>query len=179
VDTADGALEITKDGKVWRGSWLPGGPLIKIPGARDLQVHECAVGGIRPRQKLGVRYVLISRELAERLPTLRIWCRDRAESSIRDPEAFWLPESTWMVDRHDRLPIPFIPEYDETGDDLRRVAATERRCREVKALLADAQEDRVDAFSAAAGRRSRRRIAEVAGLSFARVQQLIRASSRR
>lgn len=164
---------MTKDGKVWRGSWLPDGPWIKIPGARDLQVHECAAGVTRPRQKLGVRYVLISRELAERLPMLRVWCLDRAELSIRDPEAFWLPESTWIADRHDRLPIPFIPEYDEPGGDLRSVAATERRYREAKASLADAQEDRVEAFSAAASRRSRRRIAEVAGLSFARVQQLI------
>jgi len=164
---------VTKDGKVWRGSWLPGGPLIKIPGARDLQVHECAAGGTRPRQKLGVRYVLISRELAERLPELRVWCLDRAELSIRDPEAFWLPESTWIADRHDRLSIPFIPEYDEPGGDLRSVAATERRCREVKALLVEAQEDRARAFSAASGCRSRRRMAEVAGLSFARVQQLI------
>jgi hypothetical protein len=117
---------------------------------------------------------LISRDLTERLPPLRVWCLNRAELSIRDPEVFWLSESTWIADRHDRLPIPFIPEYDEPGDDLRRVAATERRCREAKALLADAREDRAHAFFAAAGRRSRRRIAEVAGLSFARVQQLIR-----
>jgi len=173
ASTAEGVVSVAKREGVWEGSWPVDGPWIAIPGARDLTARECAAGWTRQRQQLGARYVLIDREWAERLEPFRTWCSERAESSIVDPGAFWLPLSIWTSDRDDRLSLPFIAEYDEPGEDLKRVAFADRQYREAAARLQEARRMRRSAFVHAAGRRSRRRIAEAAGLSFARVQQLV------
>jgi hypothetical protein len=162
---------------VWEGSWPLERPWIPIPGARDLTARECAAGRTRQQTQLGARYVLIDRGLAERLQPFGRWCSERAELSIVDPDAIWLPHSVWISDRDAPLLLPFMPEYDEPGEDLRRVASGERRYREAAAHLEEARQIRSRAFANAAGRRSRRRIAEAAGLSFARVQQLVASRS--
>ncbi len=148
--------------------------MIAIPGARDLLVRECAVGWTDRRQRYGQSYTLIKRELTERLPPVAEWCEAKAERSISDPEAAWIPKAMWDAHNADPLEVPFIPEFDERGSDLREVAVAEREVRLVRAMLADVERERTETLKDAAhARRSRRRIAEAAGLSVARVQQLI------
>jgi hypothetical protein len=171
--TRDGVVAVQKREGAWRGSWPVEGPWIEIPGARDLTVRECAVGWTRARRQLGARYTLIDREWAGRLEPMRAWCSEHAESSIADPDAFWVPLATWAAGMSDHLPMPFLPEYDERGEDLKRVAYAARRYREAAAALEQASDMRARAIVQAGGRRSRRRVADVAGLSFARVQQLM------
>lgn len=173
--TADGVLEVSGAGTAWYGRW-PGGPRIEIPGGRDLLVRECAAGWTQTKEKLGVRYVLVSRQVTDRLQPLRAWCRERAELSIVDA-AFWLERDIWAAGRDGPLPMPFIPELDEPGNDLKKVARCERECREMQVRLAEAQAKRDRAVIDASPRRSRRRLAQAAGLSFARIQQIIRSST--
>jgi hypothetical protein len=174
--TADGVLlELSNAGGTWHGRW-PNGPSIKIPGARDLKVRECLWGWTQTKQKLGVHYILVTRELTNRLLPLEAWCRENAEMSIVGGY-FWIESTVWAAQRDDNLAMPFIPELDEPGEDLQEVARSERECREAHIRLETAQTARAHALIAAAARhRSRRRLAQAAGLSFARIQQIIRSN---
>jgi hypothetical protein len=171
-------IEASRPSGVWRGRW-PAGVWIDIPGGRDLCVHECTASATHERQKLGRQYVTVSRARAEELPPLGDWCRTYAERSIHDSSAFWLERSVWIARREDTLTIPLIPEVDEPAEDLRRVAKAERACRQARALLEVAQRARAEALTDGARRRSRRRLGQAAGLSYARVQQLISAPKTR
>jgi hypothetical protein len=196
AETADGLLAITKNhspyrleldnGRLkrtkldtnWRGRWpaSPSRGSIAIPGARDLRVGECVVGQTAVRQSLGVKYALIPRGLAAKLEPLEGWCNVNAERSIRDANWFFIQLDTWVDRKTDSLDMPFIPEYDEAADDLRRVAIAERKCREAAQLLDEERDARKRAMSQAVRRRSRRRVSEASGLSFARVQQIVSRS---
>lgn len=170
-----------KVGEIWRGRW-PGSVCdgdIAIPGARDLLVGECVVGRTAIEQSLGVRYVLVPRDFARRLEPLESWCSAHAERSIGGTAWYWLHRDTWGARKSDVLTMPFIPEYDEASDVLRFIARVERECREAKQLLDEARDRRREAFVEAARRWSRRRVAKAAGLSFARVQQIVRADPNR
>jgi hypothetical protein len=173
--TAEGVLEVSKEGGAWRGRWIGGVP-IEIPGGRDLQVHECLSGWTQRRQKLGAHYVLVARGLAKRLQPLDAWCKERAELSIVD-DYFWIENAVWTDRRSEYVAMPFIPEFDEPGKDLQEVARCERECREAQVRLEAAQAKRSLALVDATRERSRRRLAQTAGLSFARIQQIIRTSA--
>jgi hypothetical protein len=180
ANASAGVVEVSKRNGVWRGRW-PDGRWIEIPGGRDLYVYESTANATTERRKMGRRYQTINRARAETLPPLASWCTATAERSVHDGAAFWLDWDVWQTRSQDPLPIPFIPELDEPGDDLQRLARAERACREAADWLDEAHVERGEALiGATRNRRSRRRLAEGTGLSFGRVHQLVkRAEARR
>ncbi|TMK99137.1 MAG: hypothetical protein E6G34_06475 [Actinobacteria bacterium] len=179
ANTSSGIVEVSQRDAVWKGRWLDG-PWIEIPGSRNLLVYECTANATVERRKLGRRYQTVSRVCAEKLPPLIDWCIATAEPSIHDDGAFWLEWGVWRARSQDPLPMPFIPELDEPSEELQCLARTERICREARARLDQAHVERGEALiDATRKRRSRRRLAGATGLSFARVQQLLRQGEAR
>lgn len=173
VDENDVSLEVEDVDGIWWMS-LDGGPEVEIPGGRSWTVDGWTAGRRKTRDRYGERWLVISRAVAEGLEPLRDWCRIHAESSII-AEGFWLRARTWSERREDGLPLPWIPEFDASRLELRRVARAEREHREMIAMAKFLAEERRQAVAEAVGRgRSRRDIAAVIGLSVARVQQIIK-----
>jgi hypothetical protein len=160
----------------WHGQWDQG-PWISIPGARHLKVFEAVRTGFRSHSTYGRNYKIVAAHRLAALPALRDWCRSAGDQSLGGGDS-WIEESVWDERQHEDLNMLFIPELDESRDELRAVATAERRCREAQAFLTDAQKFRLDALIYATHRRqySRRTLAEATGLSFGRIQQLLRSS---
>lgn len=158
----------------WRGQW-DGGPWIVIPGARPLLAHEAALRGLRSHARYGMNYKIIAPHRRAALPAFDEWCRRVGDSALGVGGECWISGSVWAERHADPLAMLFIPELDESRQELRAVSRAERLCREAQARLEDAQRLRLDAVVTATRRRqhSRRVLAEAAGLSFARIQQLL------
>jgi DNA-directed RNA polymerase specialized sigma24 family protein len=172
VDDREVVLEVTRGERAWRMS-LDDGPEVPIPGGRDWTVTEWTAGRRKTRDRYGRRWVVIPRPLTERLEPLGEWCRLHAERSIT-AEGYWFATETWSARCEDALPLPWIPEFDASRAELRRVARAEREHRELVEMSAFFLEQRREAIvEATAGGRSRRELADITGLSVARIQQIV------
>jgi hypothetical protein len=172
-DDVTETLEIVR----YEGSWCyrlaPDDGLIKLPGSRDFTVAEFVGGQIRRTHRYG-EWIELGPEVAGAAEPLLTWCRRHCNSQL-PAGGFRFAPATWKARSSDALPVPFIPEFDHPDQTLRALAATERRRRTLASALTGADEVRRQQIRAAAeAGHSRRALATLLGLSFARVQQLVR-----
>ncbi len=163
----EGAWYEDLDGDTWtRGRVIP------FPGARDFTVAEFAAGHIRRTKRYG-EWVEVSNEAARAAEQFLSWCRRWCNSEL-PAGGFRFPPLVWAEREQDRLDLPFLPEFDDPDQVLRGLASAERMRRRFEADLEDATTWRREALAEAArAGHSRRALAGLVGLSFARVQQLV------
>jgi hypothetical protein len=164
-------IAILRSNGVWHQSLDPNGWLIALPGARDFTAAEFVAGRYRRTQRYG-EWLEISREVAQSPPQFLQWCQRYANSELPSG-GFRFHPAAWAKHSQDPLPIPFIPEFDHLDGTIRSLAATERARRIAQYQLDLLMRKRGhEIIVAARAGYSRRRIAALLGISFARVQQL-------
>jgi hypothetical protein len=151
----------------------PWGPGVAVPGARDMTVRERIGLRVRRISRQGV-WIEVDKDTASIHSDVLTWCRRYCNSETPDG-TFRIAPKVWAKRANDTIDYPYVPELDDPSETIRELAHAEwlRRCAEADLLKVTAK--RHDLIRAAgADGHSRRRIADLVGLSFARVQQLTR-----
>ncbi|HET8955662.1 MAG TPA: hypothetical protein VFN18_08390 [Solirubrobacterales bacterium] len=160
----------------WNGNWfekVPDAAIIAAPGVRSTTVKELVGGRIRKTSRYGV-WVEIDRDVAHSDEDLLRWCRRHCNSELPSGTIRLSPK-TWEEHSGDPLPMPFVPEFDHPSRTVRELAEAERHRRhaELRLRTARLKRDRLLREVSQEGH-SRRELADVLGISFARVQQLVK-----
>lgn len=128
------------------------------------------VGARLHRERRYGEWCLITHEVADADPPVKLWCLEHADDSTTRRGHRFRPE-TWAAVRAEVVAVPFIPEFDHPLGRVRSLAWAERD-RRAAAIELKSAELRRDRFLARAPL-SRRDAATLLDLSPARVQQLI------
>jgi hypothetical protein len=148
---------------------------VPLPGAHDATVAEFLGADVRTVRHYG-EWIEVSGDAAARDPTVQRWCRRYANSELGNG-AFRFRPSVWGERSGDPLELPYIPEFDHPDPAIRRLAVAETEHRRAVLRLAVAERERRAAVQAASAQgHSRRSLAALVGLSFARIQQLVSSS---
>jgi hypothetical protein len=159
----------------WAGHWyeqLGDSPLmVPVPGARAMTVRELVGDRLRRTKRYG-EWIEIDRETASLIAELRHWCRRHCNSELPSGTLRFAPKD-WDKRCNDPMPLPYVPEFDHPSEVVRGLIATERRRRGAEHALKFVQDgrDRLVREATRSGH-SRRELAKVLGISFARVQQI-------
>jgi hypothetical protein len=160
----------------WEGQWYeehPLGQLVLIPGVRPMKVKELVGQRTRRTWRSG-EWIEIDRAMAHTNSELLTWCRRCCNSELPSG-AFRFAPKDWQRHSEDSLSIPFVPELDHPSEMVQDLAAAERTRRRLEQELLAARNRRDELVrKASAGGHSRREVAEVLGISFGRIQQLVR-----
>jgi hypothetical protein len=157
------------------GAWATQGveaASVQVPGARPMTVREFVAGRIRETRRYG-SWVEINRDVAGAHPELLNWCRQRCNSEL-PAGGFRFAPRDWENFADDELTLPFVPEIDASDPTVRQLAEIERSKRELEQdlrLVRDRHRALVREASSAGY--SRRSLAELLGISFGRIQQLV------
>lgn len=154
------------------GIWREGEMGQPLPGARDMTAAEFIGSSARYVSKMG-EWVEVPGEIAASDAEILQWCWKHADSG--SPAAgFRFSRRTYEQAGKEAFPIAFVPELHDPRPAVRLLAQTERLLRISKARLARFERQRARHLQVAAhSGLSRRKLAELVGLSFGRVQQLI------
>jgi len=157
------------------GCWyvhLREGVRIPIPGARFMKVKEFARGRTRTTQRYG-SWIELDRYTAHSDPDLLRWCRRNCNSELPSGTFRFSPRE-WDRRAEDFLSTPYFPEFDHPSPLVRELAEAElfRRIAEHQLHLNRDRRDELVRASSDEGH-SRRELAELLGISFGRVQQLV------
>jgi hypothetical protein len=153
----------------------PIGGGVALPGARDITIKEL-IGKHARRTKRYGEWVEIKREVADLNPDVLNWCR-RFCNDESPAGTFRFTPANWDARCSDKLHLPFVPELDHESPTVRRLAAAERLRRRAAADLEAAQAKRDELIrQASAEGHSRRDLSRLLGVSFGRIQQVVRTS---
>ena len=168
-------IDVVRSHGVWHQRMGARQWLIPLPGARDFTVAEFVGERYRRTHRYG-EWLEISRDVAQSAPPFLQWCQRNANSELPSG-GFRFHPGSWSTRCQDPLPLPFLPEFDHQDPTIRTLAGTERERRILQHRLKALAGERQQAIRAAvdAGY-SRRTIAKLLGISFARVQQLAGSS---
>jgi len=158
------------------GKWyvlLEEGSLISIPGARSMKVNEFAKDGVRTTRRYGP-WVELDAVTAREDPGLLRWCRKHCKGELPSGTFRFSPKE-WDQQSEDFLSIPYLPERDHSDPSIRKLAEAElfRRIAERQMRLSRDRRDRLVRSATEEGH-SRRDLAKLLDVSFARIQQLVR-----
>jgi hypothetical protein len=160
----------------FEGSWnqvLDDGWFVPLPGARDFTVSEYVGNRTRTTQRYG-EWIELSAEVASSVEPLRKWCF-RVSNSQLPAGGFRFSPAVWRERSKDVLAIPYVAELDHPDSTIRGLAAVERRRRILVTSLEETDRRRRELIrSATNAGYSRRALGSLLGLSFGRVQQLLR-----
>lgn len=156
-------------------SWyilLSEGSRIPIPGARYMKVKEFTRGRIRTTQRSGW-WVELSKYTAHSNPDLLHWCRRHCNSELPSGNFRFSPKD-WDRQAEDFISVPYFPELDHPNPLIRELAEAELFRRIAEHQLSLNREERDDLVRGASGEGySRRELADLLGISFGRVQQVV------
>lgn len=145
---------------------------ISLPGARDMTVREMIGKRVRRGQRYG-DWIEIEKQVADSHPDIPVWCRRNCNSELPSG-MFRIAPPVWEANSDSPIDYPYVPELDETNRTLRELAMVERLRRSAAADLRAATARRNALIRAASTEgQSRRKLARLLGISFARVQQLV------
>lgn len=137
-----------------------------------MTVKEMVGGQIRMTQRYG-QWVEIDREVAHSDSALLHWCRRYCNSELPSGTFRFSPKD-WSEQCGTFLSTPFFPELDHPSPLIRELAEAElfRRIAEHQLRLNRDRRDELVRASSEEGH-SRRELADLLGISFGRVQQLV------
>jgi len=152
--------------------YLAEGSMIPIPGARFMKVEKFVRGRTRMTQRYG-SWIELDRDTAHSDADLLRWCRGNCNSELPSGTFRFSPRE-WDRRAEDCLSTPFFPELDDPSPLLRELARAElfRRIAEHQLRMNRERRDELVRASSREGH-SRRELAELLGISFGRVQQLV------
>jgi hypothetical protein len=156
------------------GTWRYADDLLPVPGARDGSLTETYEPRFVSASSGTVEEVMLDLTVVQGNPELE-WCLSEGHvmGDPSDPAASHVivPYSSWL--EHERTGALSAPELSDDPDE-RRVAEAERDYRRANRRLARAARARREALARASqDGMTRRRAAEIAGLTPGRIQQLI------
>jgi hypothetical protein len=171
-DTELHGLRVVEAGGRWN-LLLEEGSLIPIPGARYMKVNEFAKDGVRKTRRYGP-WIEVDGTIAREDPELLRWCRQNCKGELPSGTFRFSPRE-WDERSEDFLPIPFLPERDHPDPTIRKLAEAElfRRIAEHQMRASRDRRDRLVRTATKDGW-SRRDLAKLLDISFARIQQLVR-----
>src|ERR1700754_4932845 len=154
----------------------PWGPGVPVPGARDMTVRERIGRKVRRANRSGT-WIEIDKDTAAIHPDVLTWCRRHCNSETPSG-VFLVAPKVWAKHANATIDYPYVPEIDHPSETIRELAFIEWRGRCGEADVRKAKARRHELIQAAGDEaHSRRQIAELLGLSLARVQQLTRTPS--
>jgi hypothetical protein len=144
-----------------------------IRGSRDITIGEKLRGHAKRVQRSGP-WIEVPGEIAAGLD-LQDWCR-RHTSGERPDGAFLFSLAVWDSESTASISSPFIPEFHDPDPVVREHIESEHSwiCFQLR-TIESRRRQAID--SAVEAGHSRRKIAPVLGLSYARVQQLVGAQA--
>lgn len=151
---------------------------VPLPGARRSTVGEFVGGHYRRTKRYG-DWIEIPGELAHSHPDLLIWCRRFCNSELPSG-TFRFSPSVWDVRSRDPIDFLHLPELDHPSETIRNLAAAERIRRRAEEDLRQSKQERDKLIRQASDEGcSRRQLANLLGISFGRVQQVVATGSQR
>ena len=152
--------------------YLAEGSRIPIPGSRFMKVKELVRGRTPTTQRYG-QWIELDRYTAHSDADLLRWCRRNCNSELPSGTFRFSPRE-WDQRAEECLSIPFFPELDHPSPLVRDLARAElfRRIAEHQLRLNQDRRDELIRASSDEGH-SRRELADLLGISFGRVQQLV------
>jgi hypothetical protein len=159
------------------GSWLDRASRMPLPGARDITAAEFLGPNADFHSEEG-EWVDVPGDVAASRHQILQWCREHA-SSGSSATRFRFERKVFEEAGRQTIPIAYVPELDDPHGYVQRLARTERELRAAKKTLDGLERKRAQRLRVAAENGlSRRVLADLVGLSFARVQQLIAREER-
>ena len=143
-----------------------------------MKVKEFARGRIRTMQRYGW-WVELDKYTAHSDPDLLHWCRRHCNSELPSGTFRFSPKD-WDHQAEDFISVPFFPELDHPNPLIRELAEAELFRRIAQYQLRLNREERDDLVRVASSEgHSRRELADLLGISFGRVQQLVNGEAPR
>jgi hypothetical protein len=157
------------------GVWRYADRAAAVPGARDLTATErydpqfVGRGGVK-----GPEQILLPTKLVTEHDDLA-WCL-KVGSTLRaeqpgSPSYVMVPASEWA--KHEHEPVGIVAPELSLRPAVREIAEAERDVREAQESLAAATRRRAQLLTKHGHELTRREVADITGLSLARVQQLV------
>jgi hypothetical protein len=145
---------------------------LTVHGGRNARAAELIGSDARHFSKMG-EWVEVPRDVAEANSAVRRWCL--AHSNSESPTGgFVFEKKAYALAGREFLPLPFLPEHHDPRREVRRLARTERLLRSARVEVEHLEAQRAwELCGAAEAGLSRRELAQIVGLSPARVQQLV------
>jgi hypothetical protein len=121
-------------------------------------------------------WIEVDKDVASLHSDVLIWCRRHCNSELPSG-TFRISPQIWEERSGDSIDYPYVPEFDDPSDTIRRLAGAERLRRSAETGLRIATIQRHELVKKAGEEgHSRRRLARLLGLSFSRIQQLTRSA---